>query len=252
MLCQASGWVDAMIQAVADEMRSGMEGARLLPGPRLLLIDTCGSEATVALAAGRAVMEERVLPGRSASEALVSVIAGVLAARGWRVADLHAVVAVRGPVSFTGVRVGLSAAKGLAEASGVPLLALSRLEVLASKVPGDAVAVLQAGRGEVFWAEVVGGVTREQGVAPRAWVEAQARSLGLPMVCEAGLMPEAAEGVREVTAVVAADGIPMALERLAGGAVEDAGLLDALYLHKTEQETLDRQRMARARAGEGR
>ena len=238
-----------MIQAVADETRSGMEGARLLFGPRLLLIDTCGSEATVALAVGRELMEERVLPGRSASEALVSVIAGMLAARGWRVADLHAVVAVRGPGSFTGVRVGLSAAKGLAEASGVPLLALSRLEVMAYKVRGDAVAVLQAGRGEVFWAEVVGGVTREQGVAPRAWVEAQARSLGLPMVCEAGMVTEGiAADVREVTAVVAADGIPMALERLAGGAMEDAGLLDALYLHKTEQETLDRQRVARERA----
>ncbi len=242
-----------MIQAVAEETRSGIEGALPLAGPRLLLIDTCGSEATVALAAGREVVEERVLPGRSASEALVSVIAGVLATQGWRVADLHAVVVVRGPGSFTGVRVGLSAAKGLAEASGLRLLALSRLEVLAAKVSGDVIAVLQAGRGEVFWAEVVAGVTREQGVASREWVEAQARSLGLPLVCEAGMMTEvAAVEVREVTAVVAADGIALALERLAGGAVEDAGLLDALYLHKTEQETLDRQRMARERAVERR
>ena len=160
--CQAGGCGDAMIQGVADRTRSGMDGEVSLR-PRLLLIDTCGSEATVALAVGRHVIAERVLPGRSASEGLVTAIAEVLREQGWRVAELDAVVVVRGPGSFTGVRVGLSAAKGLAEASAVPLIALSRMEVLASKVAGNVVVVLQAGRGEVFWAEVAGGVTREQG-----------------------------------------------------------------------------------------
>ena len=45
--------------------------------------------------------------------------------------ELAAVVVVHGPGSFTGVRVGLSAAKGLCEAGGVPLIAVSRLALLA-------------------------------------------------------------------------------------------------------------------------
>ena len=101
-------------------------------------------------------------------------------------------------------------------------------------------------------------------MATWAWVEARAREMGLPVVCEseAGLVMgvEAAEGdAREVVGLTevgrlhkvaplrAADGIPLAMERLGVGAVDDAGLLDALYLHKTEQETLDRQRAARQR-----
>jgi tRNA threonylcarbamoyladenosine biosynthesis protein TsaB len=48
------------------------------------------------------------------------------------VRELAAVVVVHGPGSFTGVRVGLSAAKGLSEAGGVPLVAVSRLALLAA------------------------------------------------------------------------------------------------------------------------
>ena len=56
---------------------------------------------------------------------------------------------VRGPGSFTGVRVGLAAAKGICEATGAKLMAMSRLEML-ERVGAGKVAVLAAGRGEFY------------------------------------------------------------------------------------------------------
>ena len=62
---------------------------------------------------------------------------------------LTAIVAVNGPGSFTGVRVGLSAVKGLAEGNRTPVVAVSRLEVLAA-TSGVPCAALDAHRHEIF------------------------------------------------------------------------------------------------------
>ena len=118
---------------------------------RVLLIDTCGAAGSVALAQGEHVVAEASLPGRTASAQLLASVRGLLADAGWALAELDAIGVVSGPGSFTGVRVGLAAAKGLCEALGLPLAAVSRLEVLAEQAgEADAVAVLDAGRGEVY------------------------------------------------------------------------------------------------------
>lgn len=211
--------------------------------PRLLLLDTCGSEASVALAVGPNVIEEVTFPGRSASERLIEVIDRLLRAHAWQLRDLSALTVTRGPGSFTGVRVGLAAAKALAEASALPLVAVSRLAVLAARIFHDGLSVLEAGRGELFWARVHHGVTSDQGVASRSWVAQHACDLGLPILCEAGCDEDlAAADVQQVAPLTASAGLSLALDRLALHAFDDPLLLDALYLHKTEQETLDRQR----------
>ncbi len=136
---------------------------------KILLIDTCGATGSVALAdtvRSPAHIASASLPGRSAAERLLPTIQE-LAARGTTglqpgtgLESLDAVAVVHGPGSFTGVRVGLSAAKGLCHALNRPLVAVSRLAVLASlaKSPGSAVvpnavlvhALLDAGRGEFY------------------------------------------------------------------------------------------------------
>ncbi len=80
---------------------------------RLLLIHTAGNEGSVALAEAGKVVAAEVLPGRSSSERLVPAVRRLMELQGWSLRDLKAVVVVHGPGSFTGVRVGLSAAKGL-------------------------------------------------------------------------------------------------------------------------------------------
>ena len=122
-------------------------------GPLVLGVDTCGPAGSVALArihGGNAhILGQRELAGRTYSATLVAAVGEILREFGVKLRDLGAIVVVNGPGSFTGVRVGLSAVKGLAEPGRIPVVASSRLAVLAVKT-GVASAALDAHRQEVF------------------------------------------------------------------------------------------------------
>ena len=122
----------------------------------LLLMDTCGDEATLALCCGPEVVAERTLVERSASRDLLGNIDAMLRSAQVELGALTAIGVVNGPGSFTGVRVGLAVAKGLCEARRLPLAAVSRLAVLAEAAElKEGFAVLRAGREEVYVREVV-------------------------------------------------------------------------------------------------
>jgi tRNA threonylcarbamoyladenosine biosynthesis protein TsaB len=124
----------------------------LVENPKLLLIDTCSDAAGVALSGGEHGMEGAALSPRGASAEIIAAVRRLLRGRSWVLADLDGIGVVSGPGSFTGVRTGLAAAKGLAEAHSVGLAAVSRLEVLAeaAELGNSGVALLDAGRGEVY------------------------------------------------------------------------------------------------------
>ena len=104
------------------------------PGGLLLAIDTCGPAGSVALGRlpGRdlEILGQTELEGRSYAATLVAAVAELLERNHVTLKDLGGIVAVNGPGSFTGVRVGLSAVKGLAEPAQIPVVAISRLLVL--------------------------------------------------------------------------------------------------------------------------
>jgi tRNA threonylcarbamoyladenosine biosynthesis protein TsaB len=207
---------------------------------RFLLMDTCGSEGSVALAdteLAEAIVEMEVLPGRTASERLVPTVRRVMEARGWRLGELSAVVVVHGPGSFTGVRVGLSAAKGLSEAGSVPLIAVSRLAVLAASASDGTVhAVLDAGRGEFYYGEYSGHRCLREALLTGEEVSVAAAG-GTVVVCEAKVAEALAElGPRVVAEPGAVDVLPFAVERVVAGEFDDAALLDANYLRRTDAE----------------
>ena len=211
---------------------------------RLLLIHTAGAEGTVALVeafgfdAEGAVVATAVLPGRSASERLVAEVRRPMEAAGWRLAELAAVVVVHGPGSFTGVRVGLSAAKGLCEAGGGALVAVSRLALLAEAAGGVGLvhAVLDAGRGEFYYGAYEGWVCLGESLLTRDEVVAAAAG-GVVIGCEVkvagGLVGLGVMMVEEPRAEAAAG---IALRRLARGAMDDVAAVDANYLRRTDFE----------------
>lgn len=117
----------------------------------VLVLDTCGERASVALSRGPALVAERQLDERTASAALLGAVRSALARESMALGDLAGIGVVSGPGSFTGVRVGLAMAKGLCEATGVRLAAVSRLQVLADSAGlRSGIALLAAGRGQVY------------------------------------------------------------------------------------------------------
>jgi tRNA threonylcarbamoyladenosine biosynthesis protein TsaB len=209
---------------------------------RVLLIHTAGSEGSVALAdtgLAEAIVASEVLPGRSSSERLVPAVRRLMEESGFRLRELAAVVVVHGPGSFTGVRVGVSAAKGFSEAGGVPLVAVSRLALLAAGV-GNGVAavhaVLDAGRGDVYYGEYV-GLTCVREALLSAEDVLRAVGDGVVVVCEAKVA-EALGGLRlrVVPEPSAGDALGLAVERIAAGEFDDTALVDANYLRRTDGE----------------
>ncbi len=217
---------------------------------KLLLLHTAGAEGSVALADTsllQPVTASEVLPGRSSSERLVPAVRQLLAAAGWRLAELDAIVVVHGPGSFTGVRVGLSAAKGLSEAGGVPLVAVSRLALLASCARDAAAtvyAVLDAGRGEFYLGEYAAGqCVREALLSCDEVVKLAAAGENPIVVCEEKVADAlAAIHPLRVDEPSAARALPLASARVLARKFDDAALLDANYLRRTDLEIFAKQK----------
>ena len=196
---------------------------------RVLLMDTCGTTSSLALAEGADVVETAVLPGRMASAQLLGAVRAMLERAGWTAGDLQAVGVVSGPGSFTGVRVGLSAAKGLCEALSLPLAAVSRLGVL-EHVEGrpQSVAVLDAGRGEVYVREsgreflMAAGNLRER---------FGGRTL---LLAEESLQPGLEGLAVRLVEIEARHAVPLVQRRLAEGG-SDVALTDANYVRGEAQ-----------------
>jgi tRNA threonylcarbamoyladenosine biosynthesis protein TsaB len=119
--------------------------------PLLLALDTSTSTASVALYDGQQVLSETTwLAGREHSTRVLVEVAALLERVGRDKRDLTGLVAARGPGSFTGVRVALSVAKGMAAGLRLPLWGIGSLDVLARAAGGSELpvqAVLEAGRG---------------------------------------------------------------------------------------------------------
>lgn len=124
----------------------------------ILGIDAASSRGSIALARPGRILACADLFERGAhARDLLVRIDGLLEAQGLQPRDLAGVAVSAGPGSFTGVRVGMATAKGLAYALNVGIAGLSTLEALAlaalPEIPGAVTtlcAAIEAGRGEVY------------------------------------------------------------------------------------------------------
>jgi tRNA threonylcarbamoyladenosine biosynthesis protein TsaB len=226
---------------------------------QVLGVDTCGPTGSVAL--GRIesqkaeILGQKELAGRTYSATLVSSVGELLKEAGTWLDKIDAIVVVNGPGSFTGVRVGLSAVKGLAEPEQIPVIAVSRLAVMEAKA-GVGGAALDAHRQEVF--------LRVPGAEGGAWeLLAGAEELaaipdpaGPIAVCD-----EAAESVLKLAwpkanlvktgAPTAADAIEVCVSRILAGDFADLALLDGHYLRRSDAEIFGKTLKNAAKAGGG-
>lgn len=125
---------------------------------RILLIETSTSVLSVALAVDGTVACERVCeePRKQAS-LTAPLVKEVLDETGLSARELDAVCVSSGPGSYTGLRVGVSTAKGVAFGAGIPLLSIGTLDILVSGVSGEGapqfiVPMIDARRMEVYTA----------------------------------------------------------------------------------------------------
>ncbi|GAB6052520.1 tRNA (adenosine(37)-N6)-threonylcarbamoyltransferase complex dimerization subunit type 1 TsaB [Magnetospira thiophila] len=104
--------------------------------PTLLALDTATSGCAVALCRGGAVLARRaeVMP-RGQSEALLPMVRDAMAEAGLRFDQVDRLAVTIGPGAFTGLRIGLAAARGLALAMDRPLVPITTTEALAHAVP---------------------------------------------------------------------------------------------------------------------
>lgn len=124
----------------------------------ILAIDTSGpvcaagifDAGTDALAAARSE-----LLGKGHAERLIPMIDEVLREAGLSLKDMARIGVTTGPGSFTGIRVGVAAARGFALSLGIPAVGVTTLRVVAEEVleigpPAPVVAAIDAGRDEIF------------------------------------------------------------------------------------------------------
>jgi len=202
----------------------------------VLGIDTCGAAGTIALArwsdGAVSLIALTELAGKTYAAQFVPKIHELLKAQNSGPQDLKAIVVVNGPGSFTGVRIGVSSAKALAEALGIPLLAVSRLAVLAQKAATDAVA-LDAGRGEFYFR----GQSREALLTLKEIRKQLSGALG---VCEE-IAEHAFPGTVLVEPPDAGDALVFATPRLQAKDFDDVATLDGNYIRRPDAEFSARQ-----------
>jgi tRNA threonylcarbamoyladenosine biosynthesis protein TsaB len=216
----------------------------------ILAADTTHAFGSVALLRGGDVIEEMLLHAPEGySRILFARLAELLARHAVKLSDVDCFAAASGPGSFTGVRVGLAAIKGLAEAVGKPAVAVSNLAALATFGTGGLRAVvLDARRGEVYAAvyDARGAVVLPETVMPfAAWLrtlpEGEIEFVSPDFVPFA----PAVAGTRfaGVPVATAPRGLGAAVgriarERLRSGLALDPAALDANYVRRSDAEAM--------------
>ena len=212
----------------------------------LLAIDSATQHASIALHDGTFLRGECTWESSNRhTVTLVPRINQILEASELTSSDLTAVAICIGPGSYTGVRIGVSVAKGLASAQKLPLIGVSTLDILVSSYQQDArplYALFAAGRKRVGYARyrwVDDGWQSETSVAVADWTEL-AEQMVLPAIVLGELSPQGMEALRTLYGRIE---IPaptqhlrragyladLAWERLRANQVDDPSALAPIY-----------------------
>ena len=121
----------------------------------ILALDTATERCSVALLLGERVIERSVETPRGHADLILPMVEAVLKEGAVELRAVDAIAYGRGPGAFTGVRIAVGVAQGLAFGAGVPTIGVSDLAAVAFQAgaPGEEVLVcMDARMGEVYWA----------------------------------------------------------------------------------------------------
>jgi tRNA threonylcarbamoyladenosine biosynthesis protein TsaB len=122
---------------------------------RVLAVDTATEACSVALLSGNEVICRFAEGGLAHAQQVLGMVEAVLAEAGVSLSMLDGIAASIGPGAFTGVRISVAVAQGLAFGAGLRVAPVTTLEALAFQVmgrgAGRALACLDARMGEVYW-----------------------------------------------------------------------------------------------------
>ena len=218
----------------------------------LLAIDTATQVASVALYDDSRVWAERTwFTDRNHTVELMPAIAQMCAQQRVSPADLIGVAVTIGPGSFTGMRIGLSVAKGMALSLGIPLVGIPTLDIVAEPFSNQRLpvrAVVHAGRGRfsaTTYKRQRGKWTRQDefqilqptmlpvGVTGKTIfcgeLDQEARDAILEALGDQAIIAPPARSLRR--AAILAE---MAWKRVAAGQGDDLTLLSPIYLHTAQ------------------
>jgi tRNA threonylcarbamoyladenosine biosynthesis protein TsaB len=133
---------------------------------QILAIETATSSCSVALSAAGQVLSRTEVGSNIHSQVVLQMVREVLDEAELRVKELEAVAVGQGPGSFTGLRIGVGVAQGIAYGAACSMIGVSSLDALANQAAGlgPVIAAIDARMGEVYWCEYIksaGTVTRQ-------------------------------------------------------------------------------------------
>jgi tRNA threonylcarbamoyladenosine biosynthesis protein TsaB len=227
---------------------------------RILALDAATEACSAALWSEAGVIARFEEAGRDAALRILPLVDEVLAEAGVRLEQVSALAAGIGPGAFTGVRIGVAVAQGLAFGAGLPVIGINSLEALAwaalqgRPAADEALACLDARMGEGYW-----GCFRRD--AARGVAAIAGPALCTPLALAADVRARAAvasgRGLRLLQSLADwqvdgdADALPQARHlaqlaalRLARGEAVDAALLQPLYLRDKVALTEEERRVA--------
>lgn len=140
-----------------------------MAGPLVLAFDTSAAHCAAALVSGDRLLEARSEEmGRGQAERLMPLLEEMLAGHGHRWTDLAALGVGTGPGNFTGIRIAVAAARGLALALKVPAVGVTGFEARALGHEGPAWVAIEAPRGMVWLQRRDGAAADAPDLRPRA------------------------------------------------------------------------------------
>ncbi len=212
----------------------------------ILAIDCSTSEMKLGFQFGADRLVKSITPAEQSHSALIMKgIAQLLHSADSKVQDLNAIVVATGPGSFTGLRIGIAAAKGMAAALGIPVVGVSLFELAAYKIDkagNEVKVVVPFKKGAFFVAVLQRGKIDESEIATVTSDELKNYVNGgliavLGGADISGLIPDKRQLINsEKTKYDASELIYLGVQKLNRKELADLARLEPLYVQKSQAE----------------